>query len=120
MKHQHPFRPHSVPSRKRRSWVALALALLTIVLAAVVVILYREGYVADGLLPSMICFIAAVAIGAVAAAQIEGQEPEDPYRRYREIAPPSDVYSVWPLTIRLPSDAGRFDGRCGRRGKRTD
>ncbi|WP_176593514.1 hypothetical protein [Sphingobium sp. EM0848] len=107
MKHQGPFRPEPFHSRRVYSWLAISLTLLTIGLATGIAILHRRGYISDGLMPSMICFVVAVAMGAFIAVDIEQQASRRPYQHYDEVDPPPEIYSAWPLTIQLTNKTGK-------------
>lgn len=117
MKHQRPFRPEPLHSRRVHSWLAISLTLLTIGLATGIAILNRRGYISDGLMPSMICFVIAMAMGAFIAADIEQQASRRPYQRYDEVDPPPEIYSVWPLTFQLTTKTEAPEPRRKRKGR---
>lgn len=111
MKHPEPFWHEPAPPGRMGRWLAFALTLLTIGLVAGVYYLHHRNFIDDGLLPSMICFIVAAAIGAFAASDIGKQRPRRPYGDCEEVAPPPELYNVWPLTF--GADPGRSKPEAG-------
>lgn len=104
------------PGRSRqgrlRRWVSLSLILLTISLAGAAMLLEQGGYVGKGLLPSLVCFIAASAIGVLMSADIEREAAREHHARYQEIAPPADVLGLWQDGIQRPTTAA-LSARAG-------
>lgn len=109
MKHPGPIRREPAQPSGMRRWLTFALTLLTIGLSAGVYFLYYEKFIGDGLLPSMICFILAAAIGAFAASDIGKQASTRRYKDCDEIDPPPELYSVWPMTFRSTAGSSRLD-----------
>lgn len=96
MKPLRPFRPEP-PPRKTELWtVAVALALMTIGVGFGLYGFHDAGTISAEAFLAIMSFVVALSAGVILGIDLERKPPGRAGKRFDEVPPPFDLYTVWP------------------------